>query len=190
MLNFKSLLLVVLVAASFATSANAQTAKYEYSAKPADGKTFRIKSKSNPNLCLAVNFTKINILSRAEYLLAAPCQMIQEYYFRYGDNNMIILARTWQDEYLTLDADYTQYQNNPLARRVKLLKAYNRPEQQIVVKPVKSGGYTLEFGHGGVKYQIGSDIPNNGKTAVAHEAHIKPATAGNANNTWIIDPIN
>jgi hypothetical protein len=212
MFNFKGLLLTAIVlATSLATivpyaSADglynqrkqktakrvAPTAMYDYSAKPAMGSKFRIKSLKDTRLCMEVDFTKIGVLSQAEYLKVAPCRGIQEQYFTYGDNNMILIrpnnGPTWNEEYLTLDLDYTQIAKNPLASRVKLLKAYNRPEQQVVFTPV-TGGYTMEFGHEGNKYMVDADVTKIGVLPMAHVVKVFQTKIVNPERTWIIEPV-
>jgi hypothetical protein len=168
------------------------TAMYDFSAKPALGSKFKIKSLKDQRLCMEVDFTKIGVLSQAEYLKVAPCRDIQEQKFTYGDNNMILIrpnnGPTWNDEYLTLDLDYTQIKNNPLASRVKLLKAYNRPEQQVVLTPV-TGGYTMEFGHIGNKYMIDADVTKIGVLPMAHVVKVFQTKIVNPERTWIIEPV-
>jgi hypothetical protein len=213
MLNVKGLLLTTIVLAttlvSMIPSASADglygnkqpkqkqvkavpTAMYEFSAKPGLGFKFKIKSFKDSRLCMEVDFTKINVLAQAEYLKVAPCRDIQEQYFTYGDNNMILIrpngGQTWNDEYLTLDLDYTQIKNNPLASRVKLLKAFNRPEQQVVLTPV-TGGYTMEFGHVGNKYMIDADVTKIGVLPMAHVVKVFQTKIVNPERTWIIEPV-
>jgi hypothetical protein len=208
MLNLKSFALTAIVLASTLAStlspANADglypkngkqtvtpkpvhTAIYEYSAKPSLGSLFQIKSVRDPRLCMEVDFTKIGIIAQAEYLKVAPCRDIQEQYFRYGDNNMLLIGRIWNDEYLTLDLDYTQIAKNPLASRVKLLKAYNRPEQQVVLTPVV-GGYSLEFGHVGNKYMVDADVTKLGVLPMAHVVKVFQTKVVNPERTWTIVP--
>ena len=165
----------------------APTAKFEYSPKPISG-SFSIQSGRLGTLCVEADIANFGKTAEAAYVKMKPCKDVPGQRFAFGDNNMIILSSLVNGEYMALDVDFTNYGINPLSDGIKLLKAFNRPEQQVVLKPV-SGGYQFIMGVGKTTFSVDADVTKIGVIPNSDRLKIQSGTSTvNPERTWKLIP--